>query len=85
MARSQGLAGVEDPLSRLALQPFCEHPDVKGLTYEQKLALHEFFHSILVAGYRLYQVVPEELARPIVKKKLGMMAAGSSGTSTDGH
>jgi hypothetical protein len=49
---------------------------VEELSYEQQLALHEFFHRILAEGYKLYQTVPRRLAEPIVRKKLALMISG---------
>lgn len=65
---------AKDPLARLSIHPFCDYPDVYGLTPEQQCALHEFFHTVLAAGYRMYQVVPPPRAGLIIKKKFGMMA-----------
>lgn len=48
-----------------------EPPD--GLTVEQLCALHEFFHAVLVAGYRLYQVVPIDTAAGVIREKFGGM------------
>jgi hypothetical protein len=65
-----------DPLNRLSVNIFCEIPDVKDLSLEQKFALHEFFHIVLAAGYKLYQIVPAELAAPIIRKKFLHMIEG---------
>jgi hypothetical protein len=46
---------------------------VEELSYEQQLALHEFFHRILAEGYKLYQTVPRRLAEPIIRKKFDLM------------
>jgi hypothetical protein len=46
---------------------------VEELSYEQQLALHEFFHRILAEGYKLYQTVPRSLAEPIIRKKFDLM------------
>jgi hypothetical protein len=73
MAETQRNAEYSDPLNRLSVSPFCEFPDVKDLTLEQKFALHEFFHTLLAAGYKLYQIVPAELAAPVIRKKFGYM------------
>ena len=62
MAQTQRDVEHRDPLNRLSAKPFCEIPDVKDLTLEQKFALHEFFHTVLAAGFKLYQIVPAELA-----------------------
>ena len=61
-----------DPLRQLALNIFCDLPDVEDLSPEQQCALHEFFHEVLAAGYKLYQKVPPEFAAPIIKKKFGI-------------
>jgi hypothetical protein len=66
-----------DPLSILSVNMRCDvSPEIATLTTEQKCALHEFFHEVLAAGYRLYQVVPAKKAAPIIKKKFGMMVDG---------
>jgi hypothetical protein len=72
MPRQPSKQAKKDPLRILTLSPFCDFPDVKDLTTEQQCALHEFFHSVLVAGYRLYQVVPPDKAAVIIKKKFGL-------------
>jgi hypothetical protein len=73
MANDTDRMFADDPMTKLALHIFCDLPDVKDLTPEQRCALHEFFHEVLAAGYRLYQVVPAAKARPIIKKKFGLM------------
>ena len=64
----------KDPLFVLTVNPFCEQPDVESLSLEQQCALHEFFHAVLVAGYRLYQTVPPDKARVIIQKKFAKAA-----------
>jgi hypothetical protein len=68
-----GQPSPREPLGKLSLQIFCDLPDVKDLTTEQRCALHEFFHTVLAAGYRLYQIVPPDKAGPIIVKKFGLM------------
>jgi hypothetical protein len=75
MAQSPRRDGSRDPLHRLALNPLCDEPDVDKLTVEQQLALHEFFHTVLAAGYKLYQIVPARLAARVIRKKFGLMIA----------
>jgi hypothetical protein len=75
MAQTQQGEEHRDPLNRLSVNIFCEIPDVKDLTLEQKFALHEFFHSVLAAGYKLYQIVPAELAAAVIRKKFEHMIA----------
>jgi hypothetical protein len=62
-----------DPLVHLSLNIFCDPPP-DGLTVEQLYALHEFFHEVLAAGYKLYQVVPADKAATVIKQKFGQMA-----------
>ena len=69
MANASGQAGPRDPLRSLAFHIECAPGDVEHLTLEQKFALHEFFHTVLAAGYKLYQVVPAALAAPVIRKK----------------
>jgi hypothetical protein len=60
---------------------FCLPPP-DGLTVEQLCALHEFFHAVLVAGYRLYQVVPIDKAADIIRDKFsGMVGVDARGGS----
>jgi hypothetical protein len=71
-----------DPMRYLSKNVFCLPPPDE-LTVEQLCALHEFFHAVMVAGYRLYQVVPIDKASAIIREKFGGMAgfdarAGSS-------
>ena len=62
-----------DPLARLHTHLFCMEPDVKNLSPEQRAALHEFFHTVLAAGYRLYQAVPAQQAAALILKKFGLV------------
>jgi hypothetical protein len=80
----RGLAKVSDPIDRLAIKPFCEFP-TPHLTLEQKLAIHEFFHTVLAAGYKLYQIVPQELASSVLLKKFEMMTGRPSTRSGGAH
>jgi hypothetical protein len=68
-----------DPLGMLSLGILCDYPDIEDLSPEQQYALHEFFHAVLVAGYRLYQVVPPEKAALIMIKKFAMIIEGTGG------
>jgi hypothetical protein len=62
-----------DAMGRLALAVPCMDPDVADLSSQQQCALHEFAHTMLAAGYKLYQVVPPSKADPIIKKKFGLI------------
>jgi len=62
MARSSRRDGTVDPIE-------CDPPP-EGLSREQQFALHEFLHDVLRAAYRLYQIVPAEVAKNIICKKL---------------
>ena len=61
-----------DPILHLSLHTLCMPPP-DDLTVEQLCALHEFFHEVLAAGYRLYQVVPIDKAVPVIREKFGGM------------
>jgi hypothetical protein len=61
-----------DPLHILSLNIFCAPPP-KELTPEQLCALHEFFHEVLAAGYKLYQKVPIDQAAEVIREKFGKM------------
>jgi hypothetical protein len=62
-----------DAMGVLSLNIRCDEPDIKDLSPEQQSAMHEFFHLVLAAGYKLYQVVPPKSADPIMKKKFGIV------------
>lgn len=53
---------------RLDAQIKCSAPEVEKLNTEQLAALHLFKHEVLGATYRLYLVVPQQMADPILKK-----------------
>jgi hypothetical protein len=61
-----------DPLRTLSLNLFCDDPP-DGLSTEQLCALHEFFHVVLAAGYKLYQIVPAAKAAPVIRQKFGLI------------
>jgi hypothetical protein len=63
----------QDPLHVLTVNPFCEFPDVKELSSQQQCALHEFFHTLLAAGYKLYQTVPQDKAAVILRRKFALV------------
>jgi hypothetical protein len=63
-----------DPLFRLERDVYCDVPP-SGLSMEQLFAMHEYFHAVLAAGYRLYQIVPAAIAAPIIRKKFRKMIA----------
>jgi hypothetical protein len=73
MANASRQGGPRDPIRRLSYHVECEPADVRLLTVEQKFALHEFFHTVMTAGYKLYQVVPVKLAAPVIQKKFGLI------------
>jgi hypothetical protein len=75
MANTSPQGGPRDPIRRLSFHIACDPVDVRQLTIEQIFALHEFFHSVLAAGYKLYQVVPVKLAAPIIQKKFGLISS----------
>jgi hypothetical protein len=64
--------GKGDPLRLLHENVFCMDPP-DGLTVEQLCALHEFLHTVLAAGYKLYQAVPADKAAGVIKEKFGLM------------
>ncbi len=70
------MAGSKDAFRKMSLNLLCEPPP-KGTTPEQQFALHEFFHEVLVAGYKLYQKVPPDIAAPIIKEKFGLIIKDS--------
>jgi hypothetical protein len=64
-------------LGVLSVNTFCDEPQ-SNLSVEQLYALHEFFHVVLAAGYKLYQVVPADQADAVIKKKFGKMVGALS-------
>jgi hypothetical protein len=73
-----------DAMGKLSLNLFCEDPDVKDLSPEQQCALHEFFHLVLAAGYKLYQIVPPKSADTIIQKKFGIVFPKDKDIGDDG-
>ncbi len=61
-----------DPFFILAQNIFCEDPPSQ-LSFEQLCALHEFYHEVCAAGFKLYQKVPPERVYENVTTKLKMM------------
>jgi hypothetical protein len=61
-----------DPFLVLAQNILCAPPPT-NLTPNQTFALHEFFHEVAAAGFKLYQIVPPDAALPIIKDKLAAM------------
>jgi hypothetical protein len=57
-----------DPMRHLSENIFCMPPPDE-LTVEQLCALHEFFHTVMAAGYKLYQVVPIDKAAEVIREK----------------
>ena len=74
MARDASRERPHDPIHRLAVHPFCDFPP-EDLTVEQRYALHEFFHTVMAAGYKLYQVVPADMAAGVIKTKFNEIIA----------
>jgi hypothetical protein len=70
-----------DPLLWLSRHTFCQPPPDE-LTIEQLCALHEFFHVVLAAGYKLYQVVPIDKAAAVIREKFGGMVGAPPPTKT---
>lgn len=67
---------MPDPMHVLAAKIMCEAPP-DGLSEEQLFALHEFFHVVLAAGYKLYQVVPRDKAAKVIKEKFDIFSAAA--------
>ena len=61
-----------DPFLVLAQNILCA-PAPTNLTPNQTYALHEFFHEVAAAGFKLYQTVPPDVALPIIKDKFTAM------------
>ncbi|MES2711131.1 MAG: hypothetical protein V4653_06080 [Pseudomonadota bacterium] len=75
---------MRDPMHVLASKIHCEAPP-DGLTDEQKFALHEFFHVVLAAGYKLYQVVPRDKAAQVIREKFKVVLdAAMAGQDPEG-
>ena len=67
---------MPDPMHVFASRLHCEAPP-EGLSPEQLFALHEFFHVVLAAGYKLYQVVPRDRAAQVIKQKFDIFSAAA--------
>lgn len=57
-------------LESLMLRPFCDAADVKGLTVEQRAALHVFLYEFLAAYYRACEKVPENNVKQVLEKRI---------------
>lgn len=68
---------MRDPMHAFAAKIPCEAPP-EGLNEQQLFALHEYFHVVLAAGYKLYQTVPRELAAPVIKQKFEIFIKAAS-------
>lgn len=67
---------MPDPMHVFASMLRCEVPP-DDLSEEQLFALHEFFHVVLAAGYKLYQVVPRDKAAQVIKQKFDIFSAAA--------
>lgn len=54
----------------------CMEPDVRGLTPEQLSALHVCKHEIAASIYRLYLMLPQDKADPILEKYFANLPEG---------
>lgn len=59
-------------LESLMLRPFCDAADVKGLTVEQRAALHVFMYEFLAAYYRACEKVPANSVKQALEKRIVM-------------
>jgi hypothetical protein len=75
--RTEGVNAMPEPMHVLAAKIKCEAPP-DGLTEQQLFALHEFFHEVLAAGYKLYQKVPRETAAKVIKEKFDIFSAAAA-------
>ena len=63
----------QNVMNKLSVGLRCDEPLVEDLSPEQIDAVHEFFHVLLAAGYKLYQSVPPNYADAIIKAKFGIV------------
>lgn len=63
----------QNAMHKLSKHLRCDDPLVDDLSPEQIDAVHEFFHALLAAGYKLYQLVPPDYADPIIFEKFGFV------------
>ena len=68
---------LRDPRHAFSAKIQCEAPP-DGLNDQQLFALHEFFHLVAAAGYKLYQTVPRELAAQVIKQKFEVFIKAAS-------
>lgn len=66
---------ADDLIKSLKIQPFCDAADVKGLTPEQRNALHAFLSEVLASYHRACEKVPEEAVKYIVELRLKKILA----------
>lgn len=75
---NRGPADSANLFHRLSINLFCDYPDIKDLTPEQRYALHQFFHEVLASGYKLLQAVPPAVAMPLIQQKFAAMIASDA-------
>jgi hypothetical protein len=61
---------ADNLVESLMLKPRCDAADVKGLTVEQRAALHVFLNEVLAAYHRACEKVPEQAVRFIVERRI---------------
>jgi hypothetical protein len=57
-------------INLLQVRPFCDGPDVHGLSPEQQAALHVFQHEALAAYFRVCEKVPEDAVLGVIERRL---------------
>ena len=68
-------------MGKLSDNLHCDYPMIEDLSPEQVWALHEFFHTLIGAGYNLYRYVPAQYADPIIKEKFGLVIPTPTATN----
>lgn len=66
---------ADDLIHSLKIHPFCDAADVKGLSREQRAALHAFLNEMLASYHRACEKVPEEAVKYIVELRLRQILA----------
>ena len=61
---------AENLINALQVQPFCDGPDLEGLSPQQQAALHVFQHEMLAAYFRVCEKVSEDTVNGIINRRL---------------
>jgi hypothetical protein len=70
---------AESLITALQIRPFCDAPDLEGLSPQQLAALHVFQHEMLASYFRVCEKVPEAHVNDIISRRLTQIIPGRKG------